>query len=464
MKKFNTIVTTTLLAVGVAYGEDSLSNAFKEGKWSGRIRFQDFVTNWDSDSKSKASGAALGGSIVYKSGSFNGFALGAGLYTTQNAFNITDEDDGKSATTSKDLFCRDQKNGIPVCEYGDGYTVLAQLYLQYNISNSTIKAGRFLANNPWITPNDTKMIPIATQGIGIESGEIQNTVVQFDYIDKIKERGNTYFGNMADTGDTPVAIRKYYATHYYTPGKGGDVPGVAIFGATNRSFENLELQAYGMYWDGLVTQARVEANYAFELGESAIMSLGIRYMHQFDQGAGDIIKPKTTYGDSNNDIDSSITMARAVLNYKSAKLLLALSKTDNRGDILAPWRGFPTDGYTRSTTQTDWNAGTKAYKIGLDYDWDALLLKGVTTSLSYSKYNRDESKIPYQSMTNRLYGNGDTTQYNFDIIYKPSKSYLFKIRMMDQRNDLANISAPGKAASFVDTSNKELRVEANYYF
>ncbi|MBD3797870.1 MAG: hypothetical protein IE887_09090, partial [Campylobacterales bacterium] len=85
------------------------------------------------------------------------------------------------------------------------------------------------------------------------------------------------------------------------------------------------------------------------------------------------------------------------------------------------------------------------------------ITNGIISSLSYSHYNRDESKRPYQSMTNRKYQNGDTDQYNLDVIYKPSKSYEFKVRLMDQKNN-ATTAYPK------NSSNREMRIEANYYF
>lgn len=453
MKKLSVVTTIVLGLASTSQGADTMTDAFKEGKWDGRVKFQYFFTDWDDNSASgkngkDASAAAVGGSINYKTAAFKGFSMGAGIYTTQNFFNITDPEDGITATTSKDLFLRD-----PGAKYGDGFTTLAQSYLQYDISLSKVKVGRFLVTNPWITPNDTKMIPISVSGVDIVMSEIPNTVVQFDYINKIKERGESFFGNLTTAGDVPTKIASYYLTH--------DASNVAILGIKNKSIDDLELSAWGMYWDDIVAQGLAEANYAFELGDEAIVTLGARYIKQFDKGAGDIIQPMgaaaTHNGDTDNSIDTDAIMARAVINYRNAKILLSASKTSNDGDLIAPWRGFPTDGYTRSMTQTDWNAGTKAYKIGLDCDWGNIFLEGITTSLSYAHYNRNETKKPYQKMTDRDYQNGDTDQYNLDIIYKPSKSYEFKARFMDQKND--ETTAYPK-----NSSNREMRLEANYYF
>lgn len=460
-----TLATALILGSALfANGADDLASAFKEGKLDGRLRAQYFATDWDNNDQFSATGFAIGGSLIHKTAPLYGFSVGAGMYTTQNPGGWTDSEDGTYAGTSKDLFCRDQEHGISKCNYGDGYAVLAQAYVQYDVAKSKFKAGRMLMTNPWITPNDTKMIPIAIEGADFVSNDILNTTLQIDYADRIKERGTTYFANMADTGDTPVNIRKYYDTHYYVAGNGADAPNVTIAGIKNKSIDNLELQAWVMRWPDIVNEMILEANYAFEAGD-AIFGIGGRYLKQYDKGAGDIIVP-TSYGDSDRSIDSSLWALRATADYRAAKLLLAMSRTSSDADIVAPWRGFPTQGYTRSMTQTDWNANTKAYKAEFDYDWDALVC-GLSTMLSYAYYNRDPSKTPYQSMTDRLYGNGDTHQWNFDIIYKLSASFKgteLKVRLMDQNNELDATNATQTLASVKDTSNREMRLEVNYRF
>lgn len=463
------LATALLLGSAVlATAADDLASAFKEGKLDGRLRAQYFNTDWDDNSVatgkggSDANGLAIGGSLIYKTAPLYGFSAGAGLYTTQNPLGWTDANDGITATTSKDLFSRDvtRPSSAPVsATYGQGYAVLAQAYLEYDISKTKAKAGRMLMTNPWITPNDTKMIPIAIEGFEGTTNDILNTTIQIDYADRIKERGMSYFGSMADTGDTPDKIAAYYSTHYgTTQGTHGEAPNVIIAGIKNKSINNLELQAWGMHWGDLVDEGILEANYALEAGD-AIVSFGGRYIKQNDKGAGAIILPATNNYDADNSVDTSLFALRTAISYRAAKLTLATSHTASGGDLIAPWRGFPTDGYTRSMTQTDWNANTRAYKAQLDYDWDALV-SGVSTILSYSYYDRDPSKKPYQSMTDRSFQNGDTHQSNLDIIYKLSGSFKgteLKARLMDQNNDTTALYAK-------ETSNREMRLEANYRF
>lgn len=512
------IATALLLGTAVfATAADDLASAFKEGKLDGRIRMQYFNTDWvDNDGWAvpnkpnlDSEGMAIGGSLIYKTAPLYGISAGAGFYVTHGAGILTDDNNGITAgyaknTTASDLFARGPGAAT---NFGAGYAVLAESYLQYDIENTKIKGGRFLMSNPWITPNDTKMIPIAIQGGQLISNDIANTTIQLDYADKIKERGMTYFGSMADTGDTPDAIKNYYRTNYTVnmttptgalitdqPHYGqSDAPPVVILGVKNKSIDSLEVQAWGMHWADIIDQGMLEANYAIEAGD-AIITFGARYMQQFDRGAGAIITPKdgsSIYatgavtataplggvskvqlkGDNDNSVDTYMYALRAVTNYGPAKLLLAYSHTGSGGDLIAPWRGFPTYDYTRSMTITDWNANTKAYKAQFDYDFNALA-SGLSAFISYSYYNRDPSKVGYQGATDRYYNNGDTRQWNIDAMYKvPSvKGLDFKARYMIQDNEIlaTNVVAgntPTASEGYGnDTSNRELRLEANYRF
>lgn len=462
MEKISFIAAACLC--GSLYAADNLASAFQEGRMDGRLRAQYFSTDWDDNTATgkngpDAHGLAVGGSLIYHTAPLGGFSAAAGLYTTQNPGGWTEARDGATANTSKDLFARGPGSTY---NYGEGYAVLAQAYLQYDIAKSTLKAGRMLMSNPWIDPNDSKMIPIAIEGFEALSSDLPGTTVQIDYANKIKERGMDYFGNMADTADTPDKIKEYYTTHYGS-GTHGEAPGVTVAGIKNRSISGLELQGWIMHWPDLVDHYMVEANYKVTAGEAGL-GFGGRYLKQQDKGAGDIILPSANNGDDDNSIDSYLVAFRVMMNYSAAKLTLATSYTSGDGDIIAPWRGFPTSGYTRSMTQTDWNANTRSYKGQFDYDCNAYVA-GLSTMLSYSRYDRDPGKIPYQSMTDRLYGNAETRQWNLDIVYKLAGSWKggeLKARLMDQENAIDNTKADG--TSMVDTSNREMRLEMNYFF
>jgi outer membrane porin, OprD family len=536
---FTKLSIAAVLAVTAtsAFAANDLASAFKEGKVDGRIRAHYFYTDWDKNSdwdkgsgiySSKpdvdSKGMAVGGSLVFNTAPVYGVSAGLGAYTTQSVGQLTQVKNGAVSgeaknTTASDLFARATNGQGAQTEYGKGYAVIAQAYMQYEVSKSSVKAGRMLMTNPFINPNDTKMIPLAIQGASAVVKEIDKTVIVFDFANKIKERGMSYFGGMADTGDTPDAIKNYYNTHYTATSNSTvtgsfkdingatvsasyintfgqhDAPSVYVIGAKNTSVKDVELQAWVMKWPDIVTQGLIEANYNTKLGAFGL-NLGARYIKQYDNGAGDIIRPGTgdsvygalgatglsptgskatevqKKGDSDNSVDTYMYAVRAVVAYEAAKLLVSYSHTDKGGDLIAPWRGFPTDGYTRAMTQTDWNANTKAYRTQLDYDFSGFV-KGVSALLGYAYYDRDISKVPYQGNTDRYYGNGDTRQINFDVKYAvPSiKGLEWKARTMIQKNDItpakvAGNSANGTASEGIanNTSNRELRIEMNYLF
>ncbi|MFA6187640.1 MAG: OprD family outer membrane porin [Sulfuricurvum sp.] len=511
------IITSTLLITALcAQAADDVASAFKEGKLDGRIRMHMISTDWDHNEQwllngskpdEDSLGTAIGGSLIYKTAPLKGISTGVGFYTTRGMGFATNDNNGITAghpknTTASDLFSRGPG---AVTDFGRGYSALAQSYLQYDIAKTAVKGGRFLMTNPFINPNDTKIIPIAIEGASIISNDITNTTFELDYADKIKERGMNYFGSMADTGDTPDAIKNYYNTHY-TVSEGiaaGDLiqyghnatPGVVIAGIKNKSIDSLDLQGWYMTWPDIIDQMMVEGNYKLRAGDISL-TFGARYVQQFDHGAGDIITPmdgSSPYatgavtgtsptggtskvqlkGDDDNRIDTYMVALRAIANYKAARFLLAYSHTDNGGDLIAAWRGFPTEGYTRSMTVTDWNANTSAYKGQFDYDFNSLV-PGLSALVSYSFYNRDPSKVGYQGQTNRYYGNGDTRQWNCDVKYamESVKGLEFKLRTMIQENAVVQnipggtIPNSGGASDGIgnDTSNKEVRAEVNYLF
>jgi len=452
-----------------SFAANDIASAFKEGKLDGRLRAHYMGADYADNSaatgvgKIDSKGLAVGGSLIYKTAPLYGVSGAVGVYTTQNPGGITENNTNANYVSNKDLFW-DSPSNNPY-NYGKGYSVIAQAYLQYDIAKSSAKAGRMLLSNPFMSPNDTKMIPTAFEAYTVESKELPNTFITAAYVTKYKERRRENFSSMSDSADAPDAIKAYYHAEGGTGSH--DAPSVTVVGFKNSSLKGLELQAWYMGWPSIVTQGVLEANYGMKFGGFGL-SLGGRYFKQIDTGAGSIIKPMSgasgSYklkGDDNDKIDTYMYALRTIASYGPAKLLLAYSHTDKGGDLLAPWRAFPTDGYTRSMTQTDWNANTNAYKAQIDYDFSSLV-KGVSALLAYSYYNRDESRVPYQSMTHRGYNNGDTIQWNFDVMYKPVKSTEFKIRTMDQRNDVA--AKVGTNSANKDSSNKELRVEANYFF
>lgn len=447
------------------YAADDIFSAIKESKFSGSLRVKYFHTDWEDESKNTgvcpnsapeckdAKGLSFGGGLSMKTAPLYNISAKVSFWTV-TGFGWTDKSDGYTATTSQDLF----KNNA----YGQGYSVLAESYLEYNDKTNMVRIGRTEYNSRFFDSNDTKMIPATFEGLFVKSNIIKDTQIEFNYLTKMKQRRDTEFGKLTDTIDTPVAIKNHYKNS-------NNPPDLMVLGIKNNSIKGLELQLYGMHWWNIVNQIMAEGNYMFKTGELS-HTIGMRGYLQYDDGAGKIIKPKgNKLGDDDNKIDSWLYAVRYILGYKDFKFLVAYSQTSKDGDIIAPFRGFPTGDYTRSMTQTDWNAGTKSYKIGVDYKLPKV--KGLLLQLSYSYYNRDESKVPYQNMTNRGFNNGDTKQWNLDITERFEgrlKGLMLRGRFMLQDNDktTACLSALKEYQTRCNknTNNKEMRLEMVYNF
>lgn len=149
---------------------------------------------------------------------------------------------------------------------------------------------------------------------------------------------------------------------------------------SNKSIENLQVDfTYGAV-PNLFSSITSELNYAINLPADFSLTPGIRYMQLIDNGGGGkigganlggnfglskgVITNTLGYKDVHS-LDSSISVARVVLKKGSLKVQVGYSSVADEADIVAPWRGFPTGGYTRAMSQYNWYANTKTSDIEL---------------------------------------------------------------------------------------------------
>ncbi|MFA7611192.1 MAG: hypothetical protein WCY51_06810, partial [Sulfurimonas sp.] len=147
MEVYNTLPSTA----------NTLSEAFTEGIFYGRLRTNAFRWDWENDANGDNKAFGLGGSLIYKTAPFHGLSATAGLYYSNSPFSSLREDNADVGTvkSGKDTFSRyDVLNG------GDwSMSVLGQAYLQYDVSKTSFKVGRQIFESFLTKSNDTKMIP-----------------------------------------------------------------------------------------------------------------------------------------------------------------------------------------------------------------------------------------------------------------------------------------------------------------
>jgi len=455
---------------------DNLGEAFTEGMFYGRLRMNAFKFDWDNDNvaasgnkDNKAFG--LGGSLIYKTAPISGLSATVAYYYSNSPFSSLREDaaDVGKVKSGKDTFSR-----YDVLESGDwSMSVLGQAYIQYDVSKTSFKVGRQIFESLLTASNDTKMIPNTFEGYTVTMNEIPKTTIRGAYFNSQKLRDHTTFHDVltyneiaADqwngNDDTPVhqGLSRKNLTKV-----GKEENELIVVDLKNKSIENLVVDVtYGSV-PGLLSSLTGELNYKIALGDKLSLTPGVRHMQQFDNGAGEIggaslngalgvdKTPTTNLGYKDRfDLDSSVTMARLVLTDGIFKAQVAYSEVADKGDIVAPWRGFPTGGYTRAMAQFNWRANTKSTAAEVSYDFDkAKILDGFSTVARYVIQDFDEAKQAGGVQA-------DSNILHIDLIEKFTPTLQAKIR-------LAFVDADNRVTGNINKdSYNEYRFELNYLF
>lgn len=452
---------------------DSFDEMFSEGIIYGRLRSNMFHWDWKNENPGSTqdnSAWGVGGSLIYSTGYLNGFGATVGMYTTHTI--ETDNTDGaypgKDFTKAgKDTYSRAAGSGAHI-------DVLAVSYLEYKFVQSKIKAGRQIFESTMIRSNDSKMIPNTFEGISLESNDLDKTNLRLAYFTRQKLRDHRDFHSVIafdgwDQNDDSAIHKGLSVTNINAVGEDVD-PGMLVATLQNKSIENLKLNVDGMYIDGFVSSAIAELNYKIKMGDGWALTPGARYIHQMDEGAGKIggAALNGTLGldkiptaaalasyDDPTSVDGGAWMARLKLSKGTGSVMAGYSHVLDKADLIAPWRGFPTGGYTRSMAQYNWEANTKSYMIQGVYDFGKDgLVPGLRGALDYAYMDYDQTKIDAGtvSKTDRGILHLDVFK-TFDSA--PNLELKFRMAMLD---------ADASANSEDYNSYNEYRFEVNYFF
>ncbi len=343
---------------------ESFSDMFKEGTFYGRLRSNTFMYTWEKETAAQENHvtSGLGGSAIYQSASYSGFDFGAGLYYSHGYFSIADDNVGL-IKPGQDVFSK----------YNYSHTgsqdtaVLGQAYINYkSIPKTEVKVGRQLVETFYTKSNDTKMIPNTFDGATLQTKALPGTGMKLAYLTEEKLRAHTDAHSVLMYDNSDAANKSMWnanddsAMHLgltYTAlkavGVNTDAP-LMVGEINNKSIENLSLDASFYQVPSLISEAMGEANYNVKMG-SFSLTPGVRYIKQFDDGAGEIggaalsgkLVGKTGISGGYKEADSlesQMVAARLVGAYSIYKLNLGYSEILDEADLVMPWRAFPTDG------------------------------------------------------------------------------------------------------------------------
>ncbi len=394
---------------------ESFGDMFSNGVFYGRLRSNTFYYQWEdeNDKQNDHLISALGGSVIYQSGAYQGVDFVGGLYFSQAFFNHSDDPVG-SLKPGKDVLSRyDYANTS-----NKSMATAGQAYIRYSgIAKTQIALGRQLVETFYTKSNDTKMIPNTFDALVVSTKAIPDTAITLGYLAEQKLRDHTQSHGVLVFGDAnssshaqsqwsendDSAMHKGL-TYSRLSAAGVDPDTPLITGdITNSSISDLKLDASFYTVPDLLSEVMFEANYKIAFGSFSVTP-GVRYIKQFDDGAGEIGgasysgKLAGKSGESGgykeaDSLESQMIAARIVGGYGLYKLNLGYSQVMDEADLITPWRGFPTAGYTRSMARYNWMADTKSYRIELTRNGNKKgIYEDLFVQLSVLHTDADENK------------------------------------------------------------------------
>ncbi|MFK5938176.1 MAG: OprD family outer membrane porin [Sulfurimonas sp.] len=369
------------------YGEmknnvDNFKDMFKEGSFYGRLRNNNFyfAYNYTDAGHEDNLISAIGTSLIYKSASLKSFDFALGLYASHAFFDASRLDAISHLKSSKDTLSRYKyANGGSKSLYA-----LGQANINYNYSKTNFILGRQLVETFYTKSNDTKMIPNTFDGLVISSKDISDTSLKLAYLTKQKLRDhekshavlmvgdeNSPSGvnhpEWSENDDSPMHRGLTYSA-LKAAGKPTDAP-LIVLDVVNNSIQNLKINFSSYVVPELLSQAMGELNYKLDF-DGFSLTPGFRYLQQFDNGAGavggaSLFKIGLSGYKNPSSLNSQMIATKVALKRDDYKLTLAYTNILDKADLVSPWRGFPTSGYTRSMGMYNWRANTKSYRLEL---------------------------------------------------------------------------------------------------
>jgi len=447
---------------------ESVGEMFSEGIFYGRLRSNTFYWDWDVEKEGKRKdnrNMGVGGNILFKTGVLNGFSATFGYYGSLNpGFFRMAKDEVQYAKAGKDTFSR-----YKVKTSGHyGLYSMAQMYMEYHNETVDIRAGRQLFESVFTASNDTKMIPNSFDGVSMGVGVAPKTKARVAWFgkQKLRDHENSHDvitfkdenGESWNNNDDSAVHKGLSYAKFVAAGEDTDHD-LFIADLKTKYIKNLVAKLSYLQVPGVVKDVVAEAYYKIPFENGWALRPGIRYFYQMDDGGGAVagytnLTGKTATGyDAGvaNSLDSNLFAARAdiLMPNKKGFFRLGYSKVADKADIVAPWRGFPTGGFTRAMGQYNWYANTETFLIRGVYKFTPKL----KASLRYAIQNFDNAKDNVQA---------DSTVWNLDAWYNFTDRFQMKARLgiANADDDIAKSLGGVKD----DVSYTEYRLEFNYLF
>jgi len=438
---------------------DNIHDLFSEGIFYGRLRANTFYWNWANTppfSNDADRNMGLGGSLIYKSAALNHFSFTVGYYGSMSPnFWRPDAEDAGRSKAGKDTFSRYK------VATGGGYGLhtLGQGYLEYNNGTVDVKAGRQLFESVFTKSNDTKMIPNTFDGVSGAVKIAPKTKARIAWFgaQKLRDHENSHdVITFKDGSGSPYS-------KWNNNDDAGEDPDHNMYLAdiTTKYIKNLKLTGSFLQIPGVLQDWVIEAHYKIPLSDTGwAVRPGIREFIQNDDGGGAVAGDSNALGAKligydqsvNGSLDSSLFNARldVLMPDKKGFFRLGYSKVADEADIVAPWRGFPTGGFTRAMAQYNWFSNTETIMLRAVYKFNPTW----KASIRYAIQDFDDNKaVP-----------SDSNVIHIDTWTNITKDLQMRMRYGHVSADADTPSVIDPTKNKLDWSYNEFRLEFNYMF
>lgn len=335
----------TVLACSIcALFSNSLSANNNQAELFGNLRLG-YITFKDSESN-RADSSAIGGKLGGVTQHWHGVSAGATLYSTQKLFS---DDIG-------DFFGSD----------GKSYSLLGEAFIQANISNTHIKAGRFAFDSPHADTDDIRMVANTFSGVMVRNTDIKDTTLFLSYLDKWAGVDTNKPEEFTDMNDDN---------------------GITAVGVLYQGVENMSIQSWYYYGDGFAGLFYLEAIYEMEH-----LTLAGQFGHQENKASDNSGPAGNVYG-----IAASYTINHVTL---------STAYNDVSGVVVNGFGGGPF--FTSAEDHTiEGVADQSAFAMGLEYSG----IEHLSLSIFNVYFGEGTDEIDYIVSWNMM------DNMTFDVIY-----------------------------------------------
>jgi hypothetical protein len=454
---------STVTVLDVPKEVESLSEVLTEGKLYGRFRLNSFSFDWDDEVGDKTRDhqtLGVGGSIHFKSAYYNGIGFIAGLYTSQNPWHMDDEHlkyykVGKGVLNRHDVATKGKY----------GMTNLAVAYAEFKNEKNSVKVGRQIVESYLTKSNDIKMIPNTFEGITWASKNIEDHTLLTGFLVRQKLRDHNDFHHLFAYDDGAGEYDKWRQNDDTAMHRGITLSKLKEKGIDDRllfmELSNAKksdvhyLVSYTLVPE-LFSTFGTDLTYKHQTKEGYLLSPSIRYIHQFDHGAGVMgganLKTNNVAYMNQDSVETDLYGLRLDVGKDRWRIRSGISKIADKADIISPWRSFPTNGYGYTLLQYNWYANTTSYVVQGDYDLREHNLH-IQTRVGIQDFDDDKSGVQ-----------ADSNVFQLDLIkkFEGYKNLYTKLRMVRVLGDENTIALDGKKK--LNPSYTDIRFEVNYLF